>query len=102
MNIPESIDALVEGSLGRLSAQLQAWVRGHRVKPYRVRLTPKAGGGAEEEFWIVTDQTGKDDSAQRVVFNPRSRSFGVEMTLETGRKWYLGDSGSFDKAVMDM
>ncbi len=91
-------------SIHHLSPRLLQWARAHLVAPRRIIVANDPDGKSEAEYWLVTDHTGHEDSGYRVVYDERTRTFGLECTLQNGIHWYMGESagGSFAQAIEDM
>ena len=100
--IQSTIIRLIEHDLPTLPPDLQSWVKSHLIEPRCVTLANDQDGITHSEFWLITDQTGVDDSNCRVVFDPASSAFGLEWTEDTGVEWYMGLHGSFAETVMSM
>lgn len=103
-NTEAQIRDRVGQSIRRLSPHLFKWAGAHLVTPRRIVLANDLDGKSESEYWLVTDHTGHEDSAYRVVYDERTGAFGVECTLQNGVHWYMGASGdgSFAQAIEDM
>ena len=55
------------------------------------------------KVWLLTDHVGEKDASSRIVFDPKAKLFGLEMTLDDGTEWYLGpQSESFAATVRSM
>jgi hypothetical protein len=65
-------------------------------------LAADAEGSSFKDLWLVTDHTGEKDSSYRIVYDEQSQMFGLEVTLDTDVKWYMGSYGSFANTVESM
>ena len=106
MNSSREIEGLItlkiaEG-LALLKPHLQSWARDHLIQPRQIRLSTDPEGSSFKDFWLVTGHVGKEDSSYRIVYDEAEQAFGLEMTLDTGVEWYMGNYGSFSEAVENM
>lgn len=86
----------------RLSGHLKEWAEEHLIEPKTIELTVDLDSNKKSEFWLITDDTGHNDSSYRIVFDETTDTFGLECRLEDGREWYMGAYGSFTEAVQSM
>jgi hypothetical protein len=98
-DIPSLIRKDIEEELPHISESLRPWLERHIVTPRLITLSINPEGSHTRDFWLVTDEVGKDDSSYRIVYDPDSQKYGLEMTLNTGVQWYMGPYGTFTKAV---
>lgn len=92
----------VAEGLASLAPHLQNWLRSHLVEPRLTRLSTDPNGTSFKNLWLVTDHTGEQDSAYRIVFDGDNQVFGLESSLDTGVEWYMGSYGSFSETVESM
>ncbi len=103
MEVASHIQALVAADLARLEPQLQSWAREHIIAPRLEQLAADPEGHTNVSVWLVTDHTGASDSSYRVVYDPARSAFGLECTLESGVRWYMGaHEGGFAATVRAM
>ena len=91
--------AVVSSKLDRVQAQ---WLRAHALPARRITLSRKTDGGDTEEFWLVTDHTGFDDSSFRVVYDDVSAQYGIECTIGSDVNLFAGFRASLLDAVIDI
>jgi len=53
-------------------------------------------GNRIRDIWVVTSNK---DVSYRVVFDPLTEQFGMEMTLDNGQNWYMGAYGTFRETI---
>lgn len=99
LEVVSHIKELVEKDLPNLPPHIKAWAEEHLVQPRQVTLALKDDGQGEVMLWLVTDHSGKRDSACRVVFDEKRSRFGLEMRMANGVNWFMGLYGSFAEAV---
>ena len=97
--LEEMLKAAIQLELPKLAPHLRAWVESHLTTPRALDLFTSPEGPEFLEFILVTDYTRRKDASYRIVFNPRTKKFGLETTIEGGRCWFLGDDGSFSETV---
>jgi hypothetical protein len=103
MELAAHIQALVAAELATLEPNLQSWAREHIIAPRLERLAADPEGRASVPVWLVTDHTGVRDSSYRVVYDPARSAFGLECTLQSGVRWYMGPyQGGFADVVRAM
>ena len=100
--IEEQITLKVTGGLAVLEPHLQSWVRAHLIQPRQIQLSTNPNGNSFKDFWLITDHVGKEDSSYRIVYDEAEQAFGLEVTLDTGVEWYMGNYGSFSETVENM
>jgi hypothetical protein len=98
----EQINMKIQETLPSLKPHLHSWVQQHLIQPRKIKLSLDSDGHTSNDFWLITDHNGKDDSSYRVVYDADEQVFGLEVTLETGIEWYMGASGTFAEAVENM
>ncbi len=99
--IAERIQSLVAVDLRQMPPQLRAWAEQHLVEPRpttRVHITDEL----TLPLWLVTDHTGVNDAACRVVYQPDEDVFGLDTCLPDGTKRFMGLYGSFAESVENM
>src|SRR5262245_13545378 len=96
----QSLDARIDAELNHLEAHLRAWFEAHRVPVREITCLDHPDKESVTTLWLVTDHTGIKDAGYRVVYDPTREWFGLETTLQDGRSWYIGASGSL-RATID-
>jgi hypothetical protein len=89
--IEERITLKVTEGLNLLKPHLQSWARDHLIQPHQIRLSTNPEGSSFKDFWLVTDHVGKEDSSYRIVYDDEGQAFGLEVTLDTGVEWHMGE-----------
>lgn len=92
----------IRAEIVSLSGNLKEWAEEHGIEPKLIELIVDLDEDKKSEFWLVTDDTGHNDSSYRIAFNAMTDCFGLECRLEDGKEWYMGDYGSFAEAVQSM
>jgi len=82
-----------------LSAAERAWFAAHRILPRPVSLAEDSEGTKWEEFWLVTEHTGADDSSFRIVYDDGREGFGRECLLDTDVPLFLGVYPTLEDAL---
>jgi len=101
-DIPALIRQDIESELPQIDKRLRDWLEQHIVSPRLVILSTDPDGTISREFWLVTDEVGHKDSSYRIVYDPQTQKYGLEMTLNTGVQWYMGPYGSFSRAAYSL
>ena len=103
-NIRKHVEDLVSKDLTKIPEDLREWVRAHLIDPRRVMLSVDMDGEQYEEFRLITDHSGHNDSPCRIVYHEEGDVFGLEQTLENGVEWFMGfyGDGSFGHAIVSM
>ncbi len=94
-HIVQQIEARVQSELPKLSHDLRTWVENHLTQPHLLTLASEADGADRVVLWLVTDHTGQNDSASRVVFDEIEGAFGLATTLNNDVEWFMGLHGGF-------
>ncbi len=101
-SVEELIRSYVERGLVELTDRLRPWAEAHLVTPRRISVMHDPEGVQPGHVWLVTDDTGSNDAAYRVVYDEGAAAFGLECRLQNGVSWYIGSYGSFVSAVESM
>jgi hypothetical protein len=103
MKTPETwIHELVQADLPNLAPHLRAWAEAHLAAPRQGTFSESSEGTKPFTLWLVTDNTGTEDSSLRVVFDQRRGKFGLAMELRNGIHWFTGLYGSFSETIKNM
>jgi hypothetical protein len=97
--VAERIRARVDAELPLLADHLRRWFVAHRATPREIQASTDLDGSQYIGVWLVTDHTGAEDSAYRVVYDSTVDAFGIVTDLQTGVSWYLGSYGSLVAVV---
>ena len=55
-----------------------------------------------EQFWLITDHTGREDASFRIVFDEALRRYGIECTILNNISLFAGFRASLVDAVSDI
>lgn len=102
MDTQQSISDLVAKELPSLAPHFREWIKHHLIVPRKVRLAIASDGKERNEYWLVTDNVGIDDTSYRVVYDDVEKSFGLVCTLESGIEWCMGLYGEFSETVENL
>ena len=101
-NIQTEIKDSIKKGISNLPDRLADWTKVHLCNPKKVKLSNDPEGKYFSYYWMVTDNTGTDDSSYRVVYDEKTRMFGLECTLANGLEWYMGAYGTFEETIENM
>lgn len=99
---PNQVQRAVERDLrdlDDLAIHLRDWFLSHQTAPRRVTLSKEQDGGDEEEFWLITDHTGTENSSYRIVFDDELGAFGISSQMASGVDYLLGIYGSLSETI---
>lgn len=96
------IQTRVADGLLQLSPHLRAWAEAHVVTPRAITLFTGLESSTTEDYWLVTDATGTDDSSYRVIYTEDIDAFGLSVVLQGGRDCCMGFHGDFAETVESM
>jgi hypothetical protein len=96
------IQKRVADGLSQLPPHLRAWAEAHVVPPRAITLFTNLESSTTEDYWLVTDATGKDDGSYRVIYTEDLDSFGLSVILEGGRHCCMGFYGEFAETIESM
>ena len=100
---PETrIRELVQADLPKLTPHLRAWAETHLTAPRQETFFEKSDGTNPVRLWLVTDNTGSEDSSSWVVFDPEEDMFGLAVELQGGTHWFMGLYGGFSDTIESM
>src|SRR5437660_11457713 len=86
-----------------LLENLRVWAEQHLVSPREITVWCDLERTKSTKVWLLTDHVGEKDASSRIVFDPKAKLFGLEMTLDDGTEWYLvPHSESFAATVRSM
>jgi hypothetical protein len=100
--VEKLIQARVDAELGLLPDRLRTWLVAHCTTPRKLDASIDPDGTQHICVWLVTDHTGAEDSASRVVYEPAADAFGITFDLQNGVSWFQGADGSLVDAVANM
>tara|TARA_Y200000002_G_scaffold330542_1_gene295252 strand:+ start:924 stop:1091 length:168 start_codon:yes stop_codon:yes gene_type:complete len=52
--------------------------------------------------WLLTDHKNNNHSNYRIVYNPKTNLFGLEMTMQDNQNWYMGDYGNLEETLSSL
>ncbi len=85
-----------------LDRRVVLWLKTHAIVPRRIRLSCKTDGSESEEFWLVTDHTGSDDSSFRVVYDDTVANYGIECAIMNSISLFIGFRATLVEAITDI
>ena len=91
-----------QAALPRIDRRLDDWFRAHLVAPRPISLARKSDGGNPEQFWLLTDHTGSDDSGFRLVYDDVANQYGIECTIQNGVCLFAGYRATLTDALTDI
>lgn len=91
-----------EAAIGGLPVNTRDWLRSHLIPPRPIELARKPSGENTEEFWLITDHTGREDASFRIVFDEAERRYGIECTILNNISLFAGYRASLADAVADI
>jgi hypothetical protein len=101
MDHPRMVD-LINSAMAEfewLLPEYRQWFDNHRIEPRLVSLAVTADGSKVEDFWLLTDHNGSDDSSYRIVYDVRNERFGHECLLSSDVPLFLGAFPSLQDAL---
>lgn len=101
-DVAERIRSSVDAQLPLLSGGLRKWAVAHRTPPREIIVSLDPEGARRVAVWLVTDHTGAEDSASRIVYEPITGAFGIAIDLQSGVIWFQGSNDSFAAAVENL
>jgi hypothetical protein len=103
---PAAVNAKVAAdcaaALPLLDRRVGLWLQSHKIAPRKVSLSRKTDGGGSEDFWLVTDHTGADDSSFRVVYDDDAAKYGIECAILNSVSLFIGYRASLVEAITDI
>lgn len=96
------IDEKVRAGLASLDGHYRAWAEAHLVSPHRVMAKISIESDTVESFWLVTAETGIDDSGYRIVYDTEMEMFGLITRVPGRGDVLIGLYGDFARTVIGM
>lgn len=96
------IEEAIDETIKKVDGDLKEWFLNHLVEPQKVKLSIDIDGHKQKDFVMITDHNNVKDSSYRIVFDPDTNNFGLECTLESGVRWYMGSYESLYNALTSM
>lgn len=87
---------------GLLERRVGLWLQSHKIPPRRISLSRKTDGSNSEEFWLVTDHTGADDSSFRLVYDDVIGRYGIECAILNSISLFIGFRATLLEAITDI
>lgn len=84
------INDLVAASYGRVDPALRDWVNTHVMEPKPHTAWDGHDRKKQISLWLVTEHTGYNDTSYRIVYDPATEHFGLELLLADGTSIYQG------------
>ena len=81
---------------------LLKWFKAHAIPPKKIELLKDLETLETIFVWLITDHKNDTPSNYRIVFNPETTQFGLEMTMESNQNWYMGDYGSLEETLSSL
>lgn len=100
--MPIDLEKEIEKGLEKLNSPLKEWVIAHLIQPRTIKLYTGFSSDEQQDFWLITDHIGNNDSSYRVVYSKERNSFGLEVEMENGRNVMMGFYGDFATATESM
>ena len=88
--------------VGQLDRRVALWLQLHKIVPRKITLSRKTDGSNGEEFWLVTDHTGADDSSFRLVYDDVAGRYGIECVILNSISMFSGYRASLLEAITDI
>jgi hypothetical protein len=85
-----------------LERRVGTWLKLHAIAPRKISLSRKTDGGESEQFWLVTDHTGSDDSSFRLVYDDVVGQYGIECAILNSISLFIGFRASLLEAITDI
>ena len=90
----KEVRAEMEGLAG-LPVNLAQWFERHRAPLRKEVLSLDPDGKKQEEFWLVTQESG----SYRIAYDDVKKMFGLECALQSGVPWFMGYYGSLKETI---
>ncbi len=87
---------------GTLERRVGTWLKLHAIAPRRISLSRKTDGSDSEQFWLITDHTGSDDSSFRLVYDDVVGQYGIECAILNSISLFIGYRASLLEAITDI
>ena len=88
--------------LSGLPNNIGAWFLQHRVPIKKITLSRDPDGTNPEDFWLVTDHTGNDDTTFRIIYDDLEKKFGYECLMENDVSYFIGFYGDLKTTLDDL
>lgn len=88
--------------VSQLDRRVALWLQLHKIAPRKITLPRKTDGSNGEEFWLVTDHTGADDSDFRLVYDDVAARYGIECAILNSISLFIGYRASLLEAITDI
>jgi hypothetical protein len=85
-----------------LSEEYRNWFESHRIEPRVISLAHAPDGLKYDDFWLITDHTGQNDSSFRVFYDEAKDQFGRECLLENDVPLLLALYPSLEEVLDDI
>jgi len=85
-----------------LDRRVGLWLKSHYVPPRRIALSRRTDGSDSEQFWLITDHTGSDDSSFRLVYDDVVEQYGIECSILNSISLFTGFRASLLEAITDI
>jgi len=96
------IEGEVAAGLAALDEHYRAWAEAHLVSPRPVMVQVSTASDTAATFWLVTAETGTDDSGYRIVYDADMEMFGLIARVPGRGDVLLGLYGDFARTVIGM
>jgi hypothetical protein len=100
--VSAKVDADCVEAIPQLDRRVGLWLQSHRIAPRKISLSRKTDGGNSEDFWLITDHTGADDAAFRVVYDDVTARYGIECAILNSISLFIGYRATLVEAVTDI
>ncbi len=100
--IIEQVSNGVNAELPRLAPHLRTWVESHLIPLREIEVYLEPEGLTPHKVWLITDDTGHNDSSYRIIYDKLPDRFGLITETDSGELWLLGMYPSFKETVESM
>ena len=100
--VQDHVLADYEAAASQLDPRTREWLRAHLIRPRPIELARKTDGRNTEQFWLITDHTGREDASFRIVFDDALRRYGIECAILNNISLFAGFRASLIDAVGDI
>jgi hypothetical protein len=99
----KSINNHIEQEILKIkNPSLVEWFKTYAIKPKKIELIKNLETLETMSVWLLTDHKNDNHSNYRVVYNPKTNLFGLEMTMQDNQNWYMGDYGNKEETLSSL
>ena len=100
--VSDDIISLVKEAIPRVIPEKRDWLLSHLCEPMEITVYSNEDRQTQLYVWAVTNHTGEKDGIYRVVYDPTTNCFGLEMSSEDGTNWFMGAYSEDFAATVNM